>query len=335
MIPLNLDYMQTVNQKTRPIGRVKTRAFTLIELLVVISIIVLLVGLMATWFIGASARQGRRSTQSAMASLLTVADMLKNKSAVLPDHRLANYMWIQPHQNAGLPLWSANPTARQMSSMEFFVFLSSMNPDTQKIVQSISSNNLKESAVPSGWGAVPSTGFLVDIFMQYPGASGVFDKDALGQPSPALPASSYALMSGVDGYPLRSIYDTWGNELIYRFSTDKTELNMADGTYAKVPASSGTYTIKEKITRDEQVTYDRYVVLGQPVVAGVEYVRPAVSAFPYPAFASPGKDGLWGSFQSVGDSAGTGDVVRDALDPDSHARDAKAKDNIYSQEENH
>lgn len=299
-----------------PAGR---RGFTLIEILVTVSIMVLIMGLIITWIASAYRGARVRTTHMAMGNTLAVADVLKNNSAIVPDHRLANFFWIQPHTAAAgvTPTWSGG-SARQMSSAEFIAFLASRVERTDGMLGTQGKDYLKASPVPASWGFGPSPppeGILVDVFEQDPGNPFALDKNST--------STTYGLMSPAAGYRLKSLFDGWGSELVYRYFTDKTELNQADGDLALSP--SGVLKIRENIVRDESSTTARYATMGLTTSSGVEYVRPAVPAYNFPHLMSAGPDRAWGRLL---------DPERDILHGGRQTRDQEAADNIYSMELN-
>jgi len=304
--------------------------FTLVELLIVITIIVLLVGVLAAWAFGARKNQKVRSTEAAMSNLLLVTDTVKNASPIFPDHRLANYFYVQKHTatTGVMPIWN-NAAYRRMSSGEFVAFLATLVPSSDSMIHSLGNDYLKPTAVPASWNSpADNAGVLVDVFEQDPANPQAVDKNAA--------STSFSLVSSTNGYRLRAPVDAWGNELVYRFSTYKNDLNRADGDaplYDDTGVANGTYQVREDIVQDEQATRNRYAALGVAVDAAVatpataEYVRPAVAAYGHPFWMSAGPDGLWGKFQ---DGAAPS---RDATSPNKDsARDSLAKDNIYSHE---
>lgn len=323
----------------------RRRAFTLIELLVVVAIILSMVSLLAGWAFAARRSQKIRATEAAMSNLLLVADTVKNASPIFPDHRLANYFFIQPHTAApgAQPAWAGGAN-RRMSSGEFVAFLASLVPSANTMVNSLGPQYLPASTVPPSWGgAQDSSGPWVDVFEQDPTHVGALDKDKN--------STEFSLVSPKDGYRLRAPVDAWGTALLYRLSTDRGSLNRADGDGAALLDASGTangtYRIREHILQDEQSTRDRYASLGMAVdsatanwVAGsaattattAEYVRPAVPAYGFPCFMSAGPDGIWGRFTDLTPPSAAPNYTRDAQADKKSARDADAKDNIYSQE---
>lgn len=307
-------------------------AFTFIELLVVIMIAVSLASLILGWALSARASQKVRSTQAAMGNLLLVADTVKNASPIFPDHRLANFFYVQKHTaiSGAQPVWNG-ANYRRMGSGEFLAFLATLVSSSDTMIHSLGTEYLALSPVP--WGA-PAGGATVDVFEQDSGKPGALDKNAT--------SASFSLVSPIGGYLLKMPVDAWGNPLVYRLYTHKDDLNVADTVPANGVTPAGSRPIREDIVQDEQFTRDRYVANGiavdDPVAKAVtagspsstaEYVRPAVPMYGSPMWMSAGPDGQWGAFID-GSSPNFG---RDALAPDkSVARDGKAKDNVYSQE---
>lgn len=323
----------------------RRQAFTLIELLVVIAIILLLTGLLVTWAFAARRSQQVRATEAAMGNLLLVADTVKNASPIFPDHRLANYFFIQPHTAAAgiQPAWVGGANNRRMSSGEFIAFLASLVPSANTMVNSLGPQYLPASPVPSSWGMTQNpSGPLVDVFEQDPAHPGALDKDKNN--------AEFSLVSPNDGYRLRAPVDAWGAPLLYRLSTDLGNLNQADNDGATLldafGTANGTYKIREHILQDEQFTRDRYASLGVAVDSATanwtggmattattaEYVRPAIPAYGFPSFMSAGPDGIWGRFTDLTPPNTAPHYTRDAQADKGIARDAQAKDNIYSQE---
>jgi len=317
--------------------------FTFVELLVVISIILLLVSLLVAWAVTARKNSKVSSTQAAMSNLLLVTDTVKNASPIFPDHRLANYFYVQPHVAAvdTTPVWN-NASYRRMSSGEFLAFLATLVPSSNTMIHSLGKDYLRPSAVPGSWG-IPNngTGILVDVFEQDPSDGLVTDKAKNTSPSsptfnPAA-ATAFSLVSPVTGYALYEPVDAWGNSMAYRFYTNNVDLNQPDTLtatlYDSTGAANGTYPICENIIQDEQITRDRYAALGVAVdsltasATTAEYVRPAVPSYTFPQWMSAGPDGIWGAFADGAPPA------RNAMAPDKNtARNPLAKDNIYSQE---
>lgn len=315
------------------------RGFSLIELVVVMAIVVSLVSLLAGWALSARRSQKIRSTQAAMSNLLLVADTVKNASPIFPDHRLANFFYIQPHDTtapAGTqPTWVGGTNNRRMSSGEFLIFLASLVANSDTMVSALGPQYLPASPVPPGWGVTQDTsGPLVDVFEQDPSHASALDKDKN--------SAVFSLASPMGGYRLRAPVDAWGACLIYRLSTDRGSLNQADTDTATLYDSSGsangTYKIRETVLQDEQLTRNLYATLGVPVDSPtatpttVEYVRPALPAYGFPFFASPGPDGIWGAFTDVAPPNVAPQYTRDAQADRNAARDGNGKDNIYSQE---
>lgn len=323
----------------------RRRAFTLVELLVVIAIILLLTGLIVTWALSARRSQQTRATEAAMSNLLLVADTIKNASPIFPDHRLANYFFIQPHSAAAgiQPAWTGGANNRRMSSGEFIVFLASLVPSANSMVNSLGPQYLPASPVPASWGLPQDpSGALVDVFEQDPTHPGALDKDKN--------SAEFSLVSPKDGYRLRTPVDAWGGALLYRLSTDRGSLNQADSDDAILfdasGTANGTYKIREHLLQDEQFTRDRYASLGVTVdsptanwgggtattATTAEYVRPALPAYGFPCLMSAGPDGIWGRFTDLTPPNTAPNYTRDAQADRRSARDAGARDNIYSQE---
>lgn len=149
---------------------------------------------------------------------------------------------------------------------------------------------------------------------------------------------------------MRAPVDAWGTALLYRLSADRGSLNLVDSDDATLfdtsGTANGTYKIREHILQDEQFTRDHYALLGMAVDSATanwgggtattatttEYVRPAVSAYGFPCFMSAGPDGVWGRFTDLTPPNAAPNYTRDAQADKGIARDADAKDNIYSQE---
>lgn len=330
--------MQTVNQKEkharRPFGR---SAFSLIELVIALTIGLGLVGLIAAWGAGAMRAQKVRAVRSAMANALAMADQLKQNSLFLPDHRLANFYWVQPHTAASgaVPTWGGAANARSMSSGEFFVYLASQSADTRNALESLGTSQLKGTPVPPAWALTAANqpdgvdAVLVDVFVQNFPQTDVrykpfFPTSDISSPGPSV----YSLVSPSPGYRLRSMVDPWGHELLYRYYTHKVYLNGEDPTDMS-GGSVQSYTQAERILQDEAVA-----VAGNmgtpPPNSGARPPSPAwIAAYDHPHFASAGPDGRWGAFTAA-DAAG---LVRDALAEKTSARNQEAQDNIYSMEE--
>lgn len=327
-----------VNQKApilHPFWRI--RAFTLVELLAVVVIIAILAGLLAAWAAAARASWMKHKTEASMNTLLNVADSLKTVSVIFPDHRLANFFFVQRHTatSGAQPIWNGLGGARTMSSGELIAFLAFQVPSTSKDMNSLG-EMLPGSPVDPNWGVSQSemaSGTLVDVFQSYPGI-----QDAVGKANALRQGVSptYSLVSPVTGYALRAPVDAWGNPLIYRLSTYAGDLNQSDlavGDSARAGTGSTPPTV-EYIVQDEQFTLDRYFPgagRSAPAAsnAATEIVRKAVGAYAYPQFVSAGPDGRWGQFT---DGAAP-DFTRDARAADkTAARDGDARDNIYSQE---
>jgi hypothetical protein len=121
-------------------------------------------------------------------------------------------------------------------------------------------------------------------------------------------AQPYRLMSPSGGWRLRSLFDSWDREWVYRFFADRSELNAVANT-------------SEDVAGDEQTV---------PPLEGKAdgAVRPAVAEYAFPYFMSAGADGKWGAFID-----GTSpDFARNAVADKKLSRDADAMDNLYSQE---
>lgn len=314
---------QNVNQKKQQIPSLRRRllrGFSLIELLVVVSIIALIAGLLSVWMIGAR-KQGRiNNTHSVMGGLLVVADVLKTQCPVKPDHRLANFYWVDTNLASAT---APNPaTSRQMSSAEFLAFLASTNAVTDKQMH-IFSSSLQSTSVgnttPDGQG-VPALQVLV--FEQAPNFETPIAKAAAIQASdPNYLNRPYQLVCSRQGWPLQTICDSWGHEMLYRFYTDATELNAVANT-------------SEDIIGDEQpaspVIYKATATAAWG--AGVSS-RPAVAAYGFPSIISAGPDGRWGTLKDLTPPNVAPNYTRDACTPDKRAaRDLDAMDNLYSQE---
>lgn len=321
----HLGVLPSCQSKSR--GNRRAFGFTFIELLVVIAIIVSLAGLVAGWALSARASQKVRSTQAAMSNLLLVTDTVKNASPIFPDHRLANFFYVQKHDATllvnGRPVWN-KANFRRMGSGEFLAFLATLVSSSNTMINSLGADYLPAS--PASLDA-PLIGPLVDVFEQDAGHPGALDKDAT--------STSFSLVSPIQGYSLKMPVDAWGNPMVYRLYAHKDDLNTADTVPANGIIPAGSRPIREDIIQDEQFTRDRYVANGiavdAPTASAVtrEYVRPAVAMYGSPMWMSAGPDGQWGGFVD-GDSP---NFSRDATAPDKRvARDAAAKDNVYSQE---
>lgn len=311
----------------------KTRrpaGFTFVELLVVIAIIMTLIGLILIWGVGARRANKIRSTQAIMSNLLLAADTVKNASPIYPDHRLANYFYVQKHTVlAGtVPSWN-NANYRRMSSGEFLAFLATLVPSSSTMVQVLGSEYLKPSAPSLMNVPMDDSGILVDVFQWDPAHPQALDKIPV---DPAV-AASFSLVSDPAGYRLRAPVDAWGNPLCFRLYTHRDDLNQADREVPN-PNPNGLNAIREKIIQDEQFTRERYEAQGLlPASAPVtELVRPAVPAYANPMFMSAGPDGQWGQFVDLAPPNVAPNYTRDGMAEKTAARDALAQDNIYSQE---
>ena len=313
------------------LARVARRpGFTFVELLVVIAIIALLSSLLLAWAVSARRAQKVRSTEAAMSNLLLVADTVKNASPIYPDHRLANYFYVQPHTAAPdvQPVWN-NANCRRMSSGEFLTFLATLVSSSNTMIQPLGADYLKASAPGLLGVAANSSGILVDVFEQDPGDPLALNKNAV--------STSFSLVSSLSGYRLRAPVDAWGNPLCYRLYTHRNDLNQADRD-APNPNPLGLNVIREKVLQDEQFARDQYVAAGIPVDSPtatnttVEYVRPATPAYANPMWMSAGPDGQWGQFADLAAPNVAPAYTRDAMAEKTSARDPLAKDNIYSQE---
>lgn len=298
------------------------RAFTFVELLVVIAIIVSLVGMILGWALSARAAQKVRGTQAAMGNLLLVADTVKKASPIFPDHRLANFFYVQKHTaSVGVqPVWN-NANFRRMGSGEFLAFLATLVPSSNTMIQSLGGSFLPGSPVPAAWGTSDSGGVWVDVFEQDPEHPGALDKDA--------GSTSFSLVSPIGGYRLKMPVDAWGNPLVYRFYTHKDDLNTADTVAANGVTPAGSRPIREDILEDEPFARAQYLANNAEAAPGSfsGVVRAAVPMYGSPMWMSAGPDGQWGAFKDGSPPS------RDALAPDKGvARDAQAKDNVYSQE---
>lgn len=303
----------------------------MVELLTVVGIITLLAGLLLGWAFSAQRKYKVHATEAAMNNLLLVAETVRHVSPVFPDHRLANYFYVQPHTAAAgvVPTWSGT-NYRRMGSGEFFVFLATLVRNSESMANSLGKDYLVGSPVPASWGVSQDAGgVLVDVFEQDPGHPNALDKDAA--------STSFYLASASDGYRLRMPVDAWGNPLAYRLYTHRDDLNQADTDSAPAVAG-GFYRIRENIIQDEQFTRDRYVADGVAVdsptatATTAEYVRPAVPSYSHPMWLSPGPDGKWGRFTDLPTDGVAPNYLRDATADAASSRDADGKDNIYSQE---
>ena len=332
--------MSNKKQGVAASSRRKGGAFTFVELLVVISIVLLLVGILATWAVSARRANKVRATQAVMSNLLLVADTVKNASPIYPDHRLANYFFVQKHTAAAntIPAWN-NANYRRMSSGEFLVFLATLVPSSNSMVQTLGRDYLPASAPSLMNVPADSTGILVDVFQWDPAHPLALNKTI---PVDAAAVISFSLVSDTNGYRLRAPVDAWGNPLGFRLYTHRDDLNAGDRSVLPSPNIQGLNLIQEDVFQDEQFTRDRYVAAGFPVdnavasttipSATMEYVRPAVPGYANPMFLSAGPDGQWGQFVDLASPNVAPNYTRDGMAEKTAARDALAKDNIYSQE---
>lgn len=303
--------------------------FTLVELLVSVGIIAALAGLI----VGAATAIGRsqqgQNTVSVMNQAVLTASLVAKQSPIPPDHRLANFFWVQPH-TAGLgvsPTFDAG-TARRMSSAEFFAFLALSGDATGKMLRLAGNAYLKAPAPSANWPASWVSGshawpdgqgnLLVDVFQQNAAQQDIQFKASCpttvrGIPAPG--ASQFALMTGVNGCLLLSLFDGWGRELVYRAYAHPDILSGSDAYYTTTPTNGQSLTALETIAGDAQTSPAR-----ADKASGA--LQPAVAAANHPYFFSAGPDGLWGSFKDAKE--------RDASDDASSARDADARDNVYS-----
>lgn len=299
-------------------------AFTVIEVLVVMAILCALMVLTVSWGVSAIEKSKVRQTQAVMGSAVAIAELIGQKTFFSADHRFANMYWVQPHvAPAGtMPTWSGN--GRPMSSMEFLLFLASKTPATNVMVMSMGAR-LQASPVPVAWGA-QSSPVLVDVFEQNPLVADVLYKAKcpsrdLGSGGYAAGSPAYVLQSDASGYPLRSLFDPWGNELVYRQKTFVDDLNQLVPTGDN--PSDDRYTNRhdaEIVVQDESVAE----------VRGMGGILPATAAYAHGFVMSAGPDGHWGSFIQPTVLA----PLRDATGDRISARDRDAKDNLYSFEEN-
>ncbi len=303
--------------------------FTLVELLVVIGIITLLSGLvMGVAAVVFEAQKGHNTT-GVMGQAMLTATLVAKRSAIPPDHRLANFFWVQPHTaDIGTsPVFNA-ATARRMSSMEFFSFLALSIDASGKMLRIVGDHHLKAPLPSATWPATWTGGgktwpdsqgnLLVDVFQQNAAQQDIQFRASCpttvqGIPTPG--AATHALMTGASGYRLLSLFDGWGRELAYRAYAHPDILNGSDAFYATAPTHGQSLTGLEAIAGDEQASPAR-----ADKAAGTP--RPAVAASDHPYFFSAGPDGVWGAFKDP--------AVRDALDNPSSARDGDARDNLYS-----
>lgn len=316
---VTMDNKPSVNKK-RTVHR---PGFTLVELLVAVAIALILLSLGVTWAFSAIRGMKANQTQNTMGNVLVLADLLKTKSPVQPDHRLANMYWIQRHDSSlTSPPPAPTGTLRQMSSMEFFVFLSSrINPTGIAIFSQ--GGSLQDSPFAPGAPAVP---VLVDVYEQNPVVNNVLYKAKCpGNYNPqtgafAAGTATYALVSPPAGYPLKSLFDAWGHELVYRQKTFKGDLNGED----TADVSNSNYTSRhdaEIIVQDEAVA----------AANGMGPLLPAVAGYAHAMVASAGPDGKWGGFSHPN----TTTPGRDASAGNkSSERTLDALDNLYSVEKN-
>lgn len=288
----------------------------MIELLITVGLLAVLLTILIAWGANALKSAKVKRTYAAMNSALSMAQLLNQKSLIQPDHRLANFYWVQPHTApAGTtPTWKGKAEARQMSSDEFLVFLASQVSLTSAALESISPDHLIGTPVPAAWNVpLGARGTAtVDVFEQDPGQPLALSKK--------LDSPEFHLVSGGDGYPLRGLVDSWGHEMAYRLTSHQDILNLAD---TEIPTPPLNLRIRERVAQDEAATQARYAAMGRPI-APAEYVRPAMAGYFSPMVVSPGPDGLWGAFVDGSPP------LRNAQNPD--ARDADAKDNLYSVE---
>lgn len=258
--------------------------------------------------------------QSAMAVLVAVAGNIEKKTGVKPDHRLANYYWIET--NLANTTGPDPLTSRRMSSAEFFAFLSSSEVASAAQMEILSGKQLLPSVGVDGLELPTANKGKVLVFEQAPNFSNVTTGssvstaskgklEAIATMDTAYTAQPYRLVSPAGGWQLRSLFDPWGHELVYRYGCYAVELNAPLNT-------------SETILGDDQQT---------PAWPGKAQgvVRPAVAEYGYPFFMSAGAGGVWGSFID-----GTSpNFLRNATAADKRAvRDLDALDNIYSNEGN-
>lgn len=308
---------QNVHQKTNHSRRL-AKGFSLVELLIVVAIILLLLGLGVPFYMSMRTRAAVRDAQSSFGTLLVMANTLQLQATVKPDHRLANFYWV----DTNLANTAPDPaTARPMSSAEFFAYLASTVPSVEKQLHILGSKRL---LVPTVKEVQLAVGQPVLVFERAPnfetavakaaaigsGANWADPASVGSSPSPNYTSRPYQLVSPPTGWTFQTVVDPWGHEIIYRYYTDAEELNAAANTL-------------EDILSDEQPS------------PAVEYkatggVRPAVAAYGYPSFMSAGPDGIWGRFYGT-------PPLRDSTASDTKAArsngdESSAMDNIYSQE---
>lgn len=305
-----------VIQKSKYMCGLLRRGYTLVEILVVLAIIMALIGMAMVWGASARKRAQVQSTQLKMGNMLAIASALKLHSPIVPDHRLANFYWVDRDLTGTT---APNPaTSRQMSSGELLAFLASTIVDTNTQWELLG-ENLRPTPIQ---GVLPVDEKVL-VFERAPNFDNAIAKAAgIGTGADLSNSSSvganvanlytlrpYQLVSPAGGWRLRTPCDAWRREMVYRYYTDASELNATANTF-------------EDITGDGSFT---------PVIEtkASGAVRPAVAAYGYPSFMSAGPDGKWGGFI---DGAAP-DFVRDgaAADPRT-ARDEDARDNVYSQE---
>lgn len=300
------------------------------ELLVGIVIISILVGLTVSWGYQAKRRSQIQETQSVMGNLLVVADTLKSQYPTKPDHRLANFYWVDTNLADTAPSLA---TSRQMSSAELLAFLASNLASTNSQLEMVGPKHFWSSTIN---GVAPANQ-LVLVFERAPNFSDPVAKTTAigtganlsdptsvgGGASSNYTSRPYQLVSPAGGWRLRTLCDAWGHEILYRYYTDATELNASAN-------------LTENIGGDEQPTpavdYKALATI-MPSGGSAPTVRPAIAAYGYPSFVSAGPDGKWGAF-----SDGT---TRDATAVDRRAArsvtvagavNSDAIDNVYSQE---
>lgn len=286
--------------------------FSLVELLVVIGIIVLLTAMGGIWMAAYLRSSKGDSTTASMSTLLVIADTLKTQGTIKPDHRLANYYWMETDlttaTNAAYDA-TASPTARQMSSAELLVYLAGANADTAKQLEMLG-RYLVEARGINGASLPSANQGMALVYEQAPTSDTPVKKQLdIATNAPSYVATKFRLISPITGWRARTFVDSWGHEMAYRYYTDSTDLNAAANTI-------------ETIAGDAQLT--------PPLETKANgSVRPAVAGYGFPSFMSAGGDGKWGAFID-GISP---DFSRDARAPDKKsARDVDALDNIYSQE---
>lgn len=318
---------------SRPAPRTRSAAarragYTLVELLVVVAIIMLLTGMICVWAVGAWRANKVRATHATMNAALALAQTLEQKALVKPDHRLANFYWVQPH--VASPAAAPAAGARQMSSAEFLVWLSANASATSSVLESIGTNALLPSPKEPAWTLVPGVSqesgtdiILVDVYEQHTEKTLPLLKQPLSTNGslPVLPAgASWSRVSGPNGYRLRTLVDAWRHELVYRRSAHAEILNAAD---TETPAAPFNTLIRERVVKDEAVSVARYQAQGQPVPSG-ELLRPALPAYPQPQLLSAGPDGRWGAFTDGSPPRHSPEASKAA------GRDRDAQDNISS-----